>query len=354
MKLGTKEFSFVPGAPCVVIAEVGVNHNADRMIARRMVDAAVAAQVDVVKFQSFKSEKEISRYAAKTPYQQETITAGDNQLEMAKALELSADVLLEMQAYCAEKGVGFLCTAFEEDSVDLLIDELNVQAIKIPSPEVNNLPLLARIGSRCRSAILSTGASTLAETGVAIETLQRAGCQELVVLHCVTSYPAEFRDVNLRAMKTIHDAYQVPVGFSDHTLGISIPIAAATLGAVAIEKHFTLDRKMPGPDHRASIEPDELAAMVRGIREAQMALGSPVKQPQPCELPNLPLVRKSLVAARNLPSGTRLTRDMIEIKRPVNGIAPTELENVLGMVLTEALEYDAPIRWESLKPTTHV
>lgn len=349
MKFGVKEFAFAAGEPCVVIAEVGVNHNGDPAIAKQLIEVAIRAQVDVVKFQSFKSEKEISRYAPKAPYQEETTSSEGNQLEMCKALELSGDVLKDMQAYCAEKGVGFLCTAFESDSVDLLVDELGVETIKIGSGEVTNLPLLEYIGSRCRAAVLSTGASTLAETALAIEALRKGGCEELLLLHCVTSYPAEIADVNLRVMDIMRQAFGLPVGFSDHTPGISVPIAAAALGAAALEKHFTLDRNMPGPDHRASIEPDELAAMVQGIRQAQLALGSPIKQPQPCELPNLTLVRKGLVAARPLRAGERLTREMIEIKRPAFGIQPADLPKVLGMRLIADVEDDAPIRWTDLR-----
>ena len=200
MKFGVREFEFRSGQPCVVIAEVGVNHNGDPDIARQLIDKAVQAQVDVVKFQSFISEKEISRYASKAPYQQETTSAEGTQLEMCKALELSGEVLNEMQHYCAAKNIGFLCTAFESDSVDLLVDRLGVEAIKIPSGELTNLPLLEYIGSRCQAAILSTGASTLGEVALAIEALRRGGCEELMLLHCVTSYPAVVSDVNLRAI----------------------------------------------------------------------------------------------------------------------------------------------------------
>ena len=349
MKFGVREFEFRSGQPCVVIAEVGVNHNGDPDIARQLIDKAVQAQVDVVKFQSFISEKEISWYASKAPYQQETTSVEGTQLEMCKALELSGEVLNEMQHYCAAKNIGFLCTAFESDSVDLLVDRLGVEAIKIPSGEVTNLPLLEYIGSRCQAAILSTGASTLGEVALAIEALRRGGCEELMLLHCVTSYPAVVSDVNLRVMGTLQRAFDLPAGFSDHTPGINVPIAAAALGAAAIEKHFTLDRNMHGPDHWASIEADDLAAMVRGIREAQLALGSAIKRPQPCELPNLSLVRKGLVAARALKAGTRLSRDLIEIKRPAIGIDPADLTKVLGMRLTMDVEEDAPIRWTDLR-----
>jgi N-acetylneuraminate synthase len=349
MKFGIREYTFEEGDPCVVIGEVGVNHNGDPDIARQLVDVAVNAKVDIVKFQSFKSEKEISRYAPKALYQEETTSSKGNQLDMCKALELSGDVLLEMQDYCSRRKVGFLCTAFESESVDLLIDKLRVDTIKIPSGEVTNIPLLEYIGSRCRAAVLSTGASTLAEVGSAIEALRKGGCEELLLLHCVTSYPAEVADVNLRAMETMRRAFLLPVGFSDHTPGINVPIAAAALGASAVEKHFTIDRNMPGPDHRASIEPDELAKLVQGIRQAQLALGSTVKQPQRCELPNITLIRKGLVASRHLKAGQRLDRNMIDIKRPALGILPADLSKVLGMTLTADVDEDAPIRWDDLR-----
>jgi sialic acid synthase SpsE len=220
--------------------------------------------------------------------------------------------------------------------------------MKVASSEVTNLPFLRYIGSKKRGVILSTGASTLVEVGSAVEALLGAGCPELILLHCVSSYPAPHDQVNLRAMATLRRAFGLPVGFSDHTTGIEVPIAAAALGAVAIEKHFTLDRNMPGPDHRASVEPDELAALVRGVRSANVALGSEAKRPAACELANLPLIRKSLVAARPLRRGTALERGMIEIKRPQGGIEPGDLDKVLGLRLTRDLEEDAPITWSDL------
>jgi len=349
MKFGVKELAFDQSPPVVIVAEVGVNHNGDPRLAREMIDVAVHSQVDVVKFQAFNSEKEISRFAPKTPYQEESTSAQGNQLEMCKGLELDGEVLMEMQATCAERGVGFLCTAFDIDSVDTLVDRLGVEAMKVPSGEITNLPFLEYIGSRCRAVILSTGASTISETGLAIEALRKGGCEELVLLHCVTSYPASVAEVNLRAMETMRRAFGVPVGFSDHTQGISVAIAAAALGAAVIEKHFTLDRSMQGPDHRASVEPHDLTAMVHAIRDVEKALGRPTKAPQPGEMPNLALVRKGLVASRRLPAGTRLTEEMIQIKRPAYGIAPADATKVVGMVLTADVEEDAPIRWEDLR-----
>ena len=349
MKFGIKEFNFLLQDPCVVIAEVGVNHNGDPALARKLVDAAVLAKVDVVKFQLFNSEKEISRYASKAPYQAKNTSDEGNQLDMCKALELKVEVLEEMQKYCAGRGVGFLCTPFEFESVDLLVDRLKMETLKIGSGEITHIPLLEYVGQRCPGVILSTGASTLAEVSAAVHALKKGGfCRQILLLHCVTSYPADISQVNLRAMGLMRRKLGLPVGFSDHTLGIDVAIAAAALGAAAIEKHITLDRHLPGPDHRASIEPDELAEMVKGIREAQLALGKTLKEAQPCEIPNLSLVRKSLVAAKNLEAGTRLTRAMIEIKRPETGILPVDLPKVIGRVVKRNIEEDQPIQWEDL------
>jgi N,N'-diacetyllegionaminate synthase len=348
MHFESADFDFRQADRTLVIAEVGVNHNGDPALARRMVDIARDAGADIVKFQAFNSEKEISRYAAKAAYQIEHTGDAEGQLELCKALELSGQTLADLKAYCAELRQPFLCTAFDFDSVDLLADTLKVSAIKIGSAEVTNLPMLEYIGSKGLAAILSTGASTLPEVGLAIDALRRGGSPEIAVLHCVTSYPAPPADVCLRAMLTIRQAFGLPTGFSDHTQGIACAIAAAALGACAIEKHFTVDRNLPGPDHLASIEPHELAAMVSGVRTANAALGSPIKQPAACELGNLPLIRKSLVATRDLAPGTRLTRDMIEIKRPQGGIEPGDLPHAIGRSLSRAVAEDMPITWDDL------
>ena len=342
------DFDFNRPDTTIVIAEAGVNHNGDAALARRMIDVACDAGAHIVKFQAFRADKEISRYAPKAQYQIENTGAGENQLELCKALELSADTLRSLKDYCAQIRMPFLCTAFDFDSVDLLLDTLKLTAIKIGSAEVTNIPLLQYIGAKKAGTILSTGASTLAEVGRAVDALCRSGCPELVLLHCVTSYPAPVEQANLRAMLTLKREFGVPTGFSDHTSGISAAIAAAALGACAIEKHFTTDRNLPGPDHRASVEPPELKALVQGVAAANQALGSAVKQPAPCELPNQSLIRKSLVAIRDLPAGTRLARGMIEIKRPQGGIEPGELDRVIGRTLKHAVPEDMPITWSDL------
>jgi len=348
MNFETRTYGLRDGDDTLVIAEVGVNHNGRPEIARRLVDEAAKAGAHIVKFQAFRSEKEISKFAVKTPYQEETTSASGNQLEMCKALELSGPVLREMKEYCASIGMPFLCAAFDFESVDLLVDDLRVQTIKVPSGEITNLPFLKYIGSKKIGVILSTGASTLAEVGLAVDTLRLAGCPELMLFHCVSSYPAPCDEVNLRVMETMKRAFHLPVGFSDHTLGNAAAITAAALGAAAIEKHFTLDRTMEGPDHRASIEPHEFKAMVEGVRIANQSLGSSVKAPVACELPNLHLIRKSLVASKILVRGTRLTRNMIGIKRPQGGVEPADLEKILGRTLIRDVEEDAPITWGDL------
>jgi N-acetylneuraminate synthase len=348
MHFESADFDFREPDRTVVIAEVGVNHNGDPALARQMVDVAHAAGADIVKFQAFNSEKEISRYAAKAKYQADNTGEAQGQLELCKALELSAEALGGLKSYCAEIGQPFLCTAFDFDSVDLLADVLKVAAIKIGSAEVTNTPMLEYIGAKKLSAILSTGASTLAEVARAVEALRRGGSPEIVILHCVTSYPAPIGDANLRVMQTLRQAFEVPVGFSDHTPGIECAIAAAALGACAIEKHFTTDRKLPGPDHLASVEPHELSALVNGVRAANRALGSAIKRVAPSEEPNRALIRKSLVAASDLAAGTRLTRTLIEIKRPLGGIGPENLEHVLGRSLRRAVKEDMPITWDDL------
>jgi N-acetylneuraminate synthase/N,N'-diacetyllegionaminate synthase len=348
MRFGDKEFDLTaPG--CLVIAEVGVNHDGDLGQARQLVDVAVAAGADVVKFQAFKSSKEISRFAAKTPYQQETVPDAAGQLELCANLELSESALQEMRAYCAQRGVGFLCTAFEQDSFDFIVSGLGERSVKIPSGEVTNIPFLEHVGQHSRSVVLSTGASTLWEVGVAVDALRKGGCTDLLLLHCVSSYPADSAEANLRCLATLRTAFGVPVGFSDHTLGIGAAVAAAALGAAAVEKHITLDRTLPGPDHRASLEPPELRAMVAAIRDAVRSIGRATKEPQSSELDNVTLIRKGLVAARDLAAGTRLTREMLEIKRPAVGIAPGDLAKVVGTVLTMDIVEDAPLTWAHLK-----
>ena len=309
---------------------------------------AVDAGVQIAKFQAFKTEKEISRFAALAPYQQETAPAAANQFELCKALELPTTAFRELRDHCSARGIGFLCSVFDFDSIDFLVDDLKATALKIASGEITNFPMLEYVGNKKVGVILSTGASTLAEVGAAVDLLKRTGCPELVLLHCVSNYPAPADQLNLRAMLTLRRQFNLPTGFSDHSMGIEAALAATALGAVAIEKHFTLDRNLPGPDHRASVEPDELKRLVKGVGLAKAALGDGTKRPMPCELANLPLIRRSLVANGRLRRGDRLTRAMVEIKRPAEGIDPRRLSEAIGRELRRDLEDDQPINWDDL------
>ncbi|PIP53113.1 N-acetylneuraminate synthase [Candidatus Beckwithbacteria bacterium CG23_combo_of_CG06-09_8_20_14_all_34_8] len=350
MNFVCKDFSFDKPDKTYLIAEVGVNHNRDIAIAKKMVEVAREAKADIIKFQLFDSEKEVSIHADKADYQKKNTSdnEGLNQLEMCKALELSPENIKELKAFCEKLKMPFLCTAFEKYSLNYLVDGLGLKTIKIPSPEITNIPFLRQIGQKKVSVILSTGASHLHEVALAIQTLKEAGCKEIVLLHCVSQYPTPYEDLNLRAMHTMKQAFGLPVGFSDHSLGIEADIAAAALGAVVIEKHFTLDRNMKGPDHKASIEPDELRALVKGLTIANKALGSYIKQPATCEQGNLSLIRKSLVAGIEIEKGKRLEENMIEIKRPMGGVSPADLDKIIGLRVNRTIQADELIHWEDL------
>ena len=315
----------------LIIAEAGVNHNGRLNLAYRLVDAAVEARADVVKFQTFKASQVISCFAEKAEYQKQTTSAVESQLEMVKKLELDRSAHEELIAYCQDKGIEFLSTPFDTDSIDLLV-ELGLETLKIPSGEITNLPYLRRIGCLKKNLIMSTGMATLDEVRTALELLINAGTEkgQITLLHCNTEYPTPFEDVNLRAMCTMREELGVNVGYSDHTPGIEVPIAAAALGAQIIEKHFTLDRDMEGPDHKASLQPDELKAMVRAIRNIEKALGDGFKRPSPSELKNKPIVRKSIVAAREIKKGEVLTEKNVGVKRLGSGTSPMKWDKVIG------------------------
>lgn len=324
----------------MIIAEAGVNHNGDLEIAKKLIDKAAECGADVVKFQTFKTEDEISKHAIKADYQK--ITTGDaeeGQLEMCKRLEISPknhEVLIE---HCKKRNIKFLSTPFEVGSVDVLVS-LGLDTLKIPSGEINNLPYLEKIGKLKKKIILSTGMSNLGEVEKALQILQKHGTIDITVLHCTTEYPAPFKDVNLRAMVTMGQAFGLPVGYSDHTTGIEASIAAVALGATVIEKHFTLDKNMEGPDHKASIEPEELRALVSAIRNIELALGDGIKKISPVEEKNLDIVRKSIVANRPIKKGEPLTEGNITTKRPATGITPMRWHEVVGTVATRDYETD--------------
>jgi N-acetylneuraminate synthase/N,N'-diacetyllegionaminate synthase len=338
-----------PQGRCYLIAEAGVNHDGDVDVARRLIDAAADAGADAVKFQSFDPAQLATGAAPKAEYQQRTTSAGESQRDMLARLALSPDQQRELHAHAAERGVTFLFSAFGPRDVDLL-DELNIPAIKLGSGELTNHPLLAHAAATLRPIICSTGAAHLHEVAAAVDVLRRAGCDRLALLHCVSAYPADHRDLNLRAMHTLARAFDVPVGFSDHTLSIEAACAAAALGARIIEKHLTLDRRRSGPDHRASLEPHEFQALVTAVRNVEAALGDGRKRPQASESSVREVARRSLVAARKLSAGSILGRDDLAAKRPAGGVPPADAALLVGRRLLRDLQADEAIGWQDLGP----
>jgi N,N'-diacetyllegionaminate synthase len=316
----------------LVIAEAGVNHNGDMALAKQLIAVAADAGADFVKFQTFIAENIVSQSAPKADYQKGTTDPEESQREMIRKLELTREDHLELIGECRKQGIGFFSTAFDRDSINLLEDIGALDFVKIPSGELTNLPYLRYLTRHGKSVLLSTGMATLGEIEAAIEAIENAGTprEKITVLHCTTEYPTPMDEVNLNAMVNIGNAFGVSVGYSDHTPGIEVPIAAVALGATVIEKHFTLDRSLPGPDHRASLEPDELKAMVSGIRNIEKAMGDGVKRPGPSELKNKPIARKSLVAACPIQAGEPFTEANLMAKRPGTGISPMRWDEVIG------------------------
>jgi N,N'-diacetyllegionaminate synthase len=326
-----------------VIAEAGVNHNGSLDLALQLVDAAKASGADAVKFQTFRADQLATRSAHKAPYQERTTANSESQFEMLQRLQLDAAAHRCLIHHCRNTGIQFLSSPFDTQSADLLAT-MDVPLYK----EITNLPFLEHLARKNRPLILSTGMSTLGEVEEAVQVLQFAGAIQLTLLHCVTEYPAPYAEVNLRAMQTLKSAFGLPVGYSDHTSGIEIAIAAVALGAEVIEKHFTLDRSLPGPDHSASLEPVELRQMVTAIRHVEAALGTGIKAPARCELPNISVARKSVVAARTLPTGHQLAAGDLEIKRPGDGLAPKLLPTLIGRTLRASVAKDEIINWDHL------
>lgn len=313
-----------------IIAEAGVNHNGDIDTAKRMVLSAKRAGVDAIKFQTFNTNMLVTRNAPKAKYQQQNSdNTKESQYAMLRKLELSRNDYQILKDLCAENGLDFMSTPFDLDSI-LLLESIGVDKYKLPSGEITNYPYLVRIAETHKPIILSTGMSTLEEISDAITVLKEHGAGEITLLHCTTEYPAPIEDVNLRAMETMRQKFGLNVGYSDHTQGIEVPVAAVAMGACVIEKHFTLDRNMEGPDHKASLEPDELAAMVKAIRNVEKALGNGIKTPSPSEIKNIPIARKSIVAKKKILKGEFLTEENITTKRPGNGISPMRWNDVLG------------------------
>ena len=315
----------------LVIAEAGVNHNGDLELAKQLVDAAADAGADVVKFQTFLANQLATEQAQNAAYQQKVLGQSQGQLAMLQQLELKPEHHTELINYCQKRGIEFLSTAFDPPSIELLAT-LKIKLWKIPSGEITNLPYLRQIGAQRQSVILSTGMANLSEIEAALGVLEHAGTSrsQITVLHCTTEYPAPPEEVNLRAMSIMAQAFGVTVGYSDHTEGIAVPIAAVAMGATVIEKHLTLDRNLPGPDHKASLEPDEFAAMVQGIRTIEKALGDGIKRPTPSEQANLPVVRKSLVAACAIRAGELFSEANLTTKRPGTGLSPMQWDYWIG------------------------
>lgn len=324
-----------------IIAEAGVNHNGSVKIAKKLIDAARDCGADAVKFQTFIAEKLVSVNAEKTAYQKETTNADETQFKMIKRLELGVMAHKELIDYCYKKGILFLSSPFDLKSIDLLV-ELGLEVIKIPSGEIINLPYLKKIGKLKKSIIISTGMANLGETEDALDILTSSGTgkDKITVLHCNTEYPTPYEDVNLNAMITIKKAFGVKVGYSDHTLGIEIPIAAVALGAEVIEKHFTLDKNMEGPDHKASLEPKEFQAMVEAIRKIEKSLGNGIKKPSRSESKNISVVRKSIVATKPIKKGEIFTVENVGVKRPGSGISPMLWNMVIGKTAKKDFDID--------------
>lgn len=325
-----------------VIAEAGVNHNGSIELAKQLVDKAVEAGVDFIKFQTFKAANLVTKKARQAEYQKNNIGGDDDsQYQMLKKLELTQEEHFELIEYCKQKGVRFFSTAFDFDSIEFL-DSLHLGLWKIPSGEITNYPYIKKIAQKQGEVILSTGMSTSEDIQNAVDVLLRWGKtkDQITILHCNTEYPTPFEDVNLRAMLSIKEHFGTQVGYSDHTRGIEVPIAAVALGATVIEKHFTLDRNMPGPDHKASLEPDELKAMVSSIRNIEKALGSSEKKVTDSERKNIAVARKSIVAARNISKGEILTEENLTVKRPGIGISPMRWEEVLGTTAIRDFQED--------------
>lgn len=314
-----------------IIAEAGVNHNGDLNLAKKLISVAAKSGANAVKFQTFKTESLVSKIASKADYQKNNTNATETQYEMIKKLELSENDHYQLIDHSKRNNIQFLSSPFDLESIDFL-NKIGLEIFKIPSGEINNLPYLRKIGKLKKKVVLSTGMSTLPEIEFALNVLTNSGTKKdsITVLHCNTEYPTPFNDVNLNAMITIRDTFKVKIGYSDHTPGIEIPIAAVALGAKVIEKHFTISKQLDGPDHKASIEPDELTAMIQSIRNVEKALGNGIKQPSESEKKNINIARKSIVAAKPIKEGETFTENNITVKRPGNGINPSQWDEIIG------------------------
>ncbi len=330
------------GHPCFIIAEAGVNHNGDLTLAKELIDAAAQAGADAVKFQNFTAASLVSRGAPKADYQKATTPGRESQFEMIRKLELSEDMTRALFEYAAQKRILFLSTGFDERSVNVL-DRIGVPAFKIGSGDITDIPLLQHIGSKRKPVILSTGMSYLEEVESAISSIEEAGCSELALLHCVSSYPANPESANLRALTTLEKTFTRPVGFSDHSLGFEVAVAAIALGACILEKHITLDNQLPGPDHKVSLTPHRFQDLIRALRVVEAAMGDGGKHPSASELEIRDVARKSIVASCDIPPGTLITRQMLAFKRPGTGIAPGQWGRLVGKTANRLIIQDTLI-----------
>ena len=345
IKIGDRSIGL--NKPCFIIAEAGVNHNGNLQLAKKLVDAAKFAGVDAVKFQTFKTEELVTRKAPQAEYQKKNAKA-KSQFEMLKQLELSESEFREIFKYCRKKKIIFLSTPFDEKSAEFLND-LGVMAFKIGSGDITNIPLIRTVAEFGKPVILSSGMATMAEVTEAVKAIYKQGNRKLILLHCTSNYPADIKDVNLKAMNALRDKFSVPVGYSDHTKGIEVSLAAVAIGACVIEKHFTLSKKMKGPDHKASIEPDEFSKLVKKIKMIEIALGNGIKKPSDSEKKIMEIVRKSVVSARKIKKGEKIISEMLKVKRPGTGIKSGEMIKVVGKTALKDIGKNEILFWKYLK-----
>ncbi len=345
LKIGRKSVGL--GQPCFIIAEAGINHNGNLKLAHRLIDAAKSAGADAVKFQTFKAERLVAPGAPKADYQVKAGVKGSH-YEMLRRLELSEKAHRDLRNYAKRKKIIFLSSPFDEESANFL-ERLHLPAFKIPSGEITNLPFLRHVARKKKPMIVSTGMSYLSEVRTAVRTIEAAGNKNLVLLHCVSQYPANPAEVNLKAMLTLKKIFGFPVGYSDHTLGIEIAIAAVAMGACVVEKHLTLDRTLRGPDHKASLEPTEFTTMVRGIRNVESAFGNGIKKPAKSEANTAAVARKSLVATRDIAAGTKLKKEHLAVKRPGTGLPPAMLVRLVGRTTRKKISAGSLIRLEMIR-----
>jgi N,N'-diacetyllegionaminate synthase len=333
-----------------IIAEAGVNHNGSLDLAKKLIDVAKESGADAVKFQTWKPGEIIGKYAVKVTYLEDTVEEDESFFELVNRLCLPYNVFAELQSYADHCGILFLSTPDGIESLDFLVDELKIPIVKVGSTEVTHPQLLRAVALKGLPIILSTGLSTLGEVEEAVKVIRLDSDAPLVLLHCTSEYPAPYNEINMRAMSTMANAFDLPVGYSDHSLGMEAAIASVAMGACVVEKHFTLDKKMNGPDHSSSLNPEELKSFVRSIRNASALLGGGIKKPSAAELKNLDGIRRSIVAAGDIPAGTILTKGMLACKRPGTGVAPSDEEKLIGKIVNVDLKEDQPFLWEYIKP----